>query len=162
LAREETVEAGGEDEDSDPEDTPVGEVGLEPVEVGRFGAVNALLFASIIESEESDVHRQPGEEATGGGQRLEPGEDLISGLRNGEEGEEGEAHSEEDGNIRQTLLRALGQDDRSLSSERQPIKDTGRSEQEGIASGERGGEDGCVNDVWKDLDSGIVEGNYVG
>ena len=52
------------------------------------------------EAEESNVHRQPGEESTGGGQSLEPVEDLIGGLGDGEEGEERETRGEEDGNIR--------------------------------------------------------------
>ena len=48
LTREEAVEPGREDEDDDPEDTPVGEVGLEPIIVSRFSTINALLLASII------------------------------------------------------------------------------------------------------------------
>jgi len=90
LTGEEAVETGDEDEEDNPEDTPVREPWLEPVIVRKLLTVDSLSFAPVIEAKEGDVHRQPGEETAGRRKSLKPVEDLISGVRNGQEGEEGE------------------------------------------------------------------------
>jgi len=94
LSGEETIEASGEDEDNDPEHTPVGQPWLESVVVREFGTIDTLLFTTIVETEERDVHRQPSEEATCGSESLKPVEHLSSGFLYRKERNEGETGSE--------------------------------------------------------------------
>ena len=60
-----------------------------------------------------------------------------------------EQAAEQDGDNWQAVLRSVGEDLWCLGADGQTVKDTGGTEEEGVASGERRSEDGCVNDGWE-------------
>jgi len=90
LTGEEGVETSNEDEENDPENTPVRKPRLEPIVIRQLFTIDTLCSATVIKAKERNVHRQPCEETTSSGKSLEPVEYLISGIWYGQEGEEGE------------------------------------------------------------------------
>lgn len=71
-------------------------------------------------------------------------------------------YAEQDGNDRETLRSAPGEDPGSLTTESETVNDTRRGEEEGVAGGERGREDGGVDDVRQSANTSESHGDDVG
>ena len=90
---------------------------------------------------------------------LEDGDSTRRGVH---ERQECKRTGEENCSKRKTILRAVRQETRGLSSEGETVKHTRRREQEGVSGGEGGGENACVDDVREDLDSGAGNSDDIG
>lgn len=90
--------------------------------------------------------RKPGRRA----QAHEPVEHLRRAARDVHEREEHGCGRREHGRERQPRLCAVAEDPRRLPAQREPVEDARGAEEEGVARGEGGGEDGCVDDVRED------------
>ena len=70
-------------------------------------------------------------------------------------------HAESDGNQRKAVLRDLAKDLRGLATDRKTVQDTRGRVQETVTGRKGTGENGGVDDMGEDMDSGTVDGDDV-
>ena len=118
-------------------------------------------MGKLTEEDVGDVHTEPAKEPTDSRQVDEPVEDGHRTARRVHKRQEAKQAGDDHGRDGQTVLRAVGEDPRGLSTEGETVEDTGRREQERVAGGEGRREDARVDDVRENGDASASHGDDI-
>lgn len=113
----------------------------------------------LVEADECNADTAPGEQVGGGDKTGEPVEDLSRAGSDGQVGKDRDSAGDADAVNWDTTLCALEEELRSLASLGKSIEITGTGVEESVTGRSGRGQDDSVDDVWKNLDSGAVDGN---
>lgn len=155
----ETVE---EEDDTEHEDADPCHVWLSVAAEGEVATVDALDVECTLEAEEADADEGPGDQRAEGRKVGQPSEGVAGAVGDGHEGQETEAQSDNNTNVRRTGPAGFEEDlgHRLLLSERHH----GAGESVGVlVSGRQSrGHDNGVDDRWEDADTSLLANNDEG
>ena len=161
IRRHKDLKAVGEGEQRDDEEGKVSEVWLEQCAV-RQGMKNAVEDHSFAEADVGDHDDDPGDEAGNGGDVGEPEEDLGAGVGDVEVGKETDYPGSEDGDVWDAFFAGSAEDLGGFAVEGHAIEDARAGEEEGVAGGPGGCQDGGVDNVVQACDAGSLDADDEG
>lgn len=158
----ESGEAVEKEDDAEHDDAHPCHVWLAVAAEGEVATVDALDVESALEAQEADADEGPGDQRAECRKVGQPSEGVAGAVGDGHEGQETEAQSDDDTNVRRAGLAGLEEDlgHRLLLSERHH----GARERVGVlVSGRQSrGHDNGVDDGWEDADTSLLANNDEG
>lgn len=134
----------------------VGAVRLEPAVVREGLAIDALGHAGFVEEHVREGHNDVVDDSAGGDQVDEPVQHHVGPGGERQEGQEGEAHHDDEAVDGHALVGHLAQETGCTALERHAVQVAHCCVCVGVAGGEDGGDHQRVCDVGQDVDAQVV------